>query len=247
MNNKTENTEKFYDKLISEKNNKTFFSFEARFEQNKILQKENIKIYFDNIIKNFISQNDVILDYGCGSGAFTYKISHFTNNKVIGVDISEEFIKNSKKFFNDRQENLEFEKIDGIKSKFNDSQFDKILMVDVIHHLENIDIIFKELKRMLKKDGRILVYEPNLLNPLIFITHLIEKNERGLLRVGLKKRYVEICRRHEMEIEYFSFNGIIIGPDSILFETISKTLNHNFFNKFLGWLNPKIFFVIKKI
>ena len=41
MNNKTENTEKFYDKLISEKNDKTFFSFDTRFEQNKILQKCN--------------------------------------------------------------------------------------------------------------------------------------------------------------------------------------------------------------
>ena len=43
MNNKTENTEKFYDKLISEKNDKTFFSFDTRFEQNKILQKKILK------------------------------------------------------------------------------------------------------------------------------------------------------------------------------------------------------------
>ena len=100
-----------------------FFFFDTRFEQIKFYKKKILKSTFDNIVKNFISQNDVILDYGCGSGAFTYKISHFTNNKVIGVDISEEFIKNSK-IFNDRQENLEFEN-DGIKSKFNETNLTK--------------------------------------------------------------------------------------------------------------------------
>ena len=43
-----------------------------------------------------------------------------------------------------------------------------------------------------------------------FATHLIEKNER--LFIGLKKETLKFAR-HDMKIEYFSFNGINIGPD----------------------------------
>jgi ubiquinone/menaquinone biosynthesis C-methylase UbiE len=242
-----QDSEKFYNKLIINKDNKTFFSFNDRFEQNKILRNKNIKTNFDKVIKKFIADNDAVLDYGCGTGAFTYKISKFTKKKVFGVDLSKEFIKCSKKFFKNKTNKLIFKKIDGIKTNFDTGQFDKILMVDVIHHLESIDTVFKELKRILKKDGKILVYEPNLLNPLIFVIHLIDKNENGLLKVGIENRYKEICKRHQMKIEHFSFNGIVISQYSIFFEIISKLLNYPFFSKFLNWLKPKVFFIIKNI
>ena len=118
-------------------------------------------------------------------------------------------------------------------------------MIDVIHHLEKPQQIFKELNRILKPEGRIIVYEPNKLNPLIFLIHLIEKNERGLLKVGTKNKYKKICDSTGFKIDTFSFNGIVIGPDSRIFDIILKIINNKYFS-FLNWLNPKIFFVIKK-
>ena len=42
------------------------------------------------------------------------------------------------------------------------------------------------MKKFLKKNGNLIVFEPNLLNPLIVITHFLDKNENGLLRLGLR-------------------------------------------------------------
>ena len=95
-------------------------------------------------------------------------------------------------------------------------------MVDVIHHLENIDIIFKELKRLLKKDGRILVYEPNLLNPLIFITHLIEKNERGLLRVGLKKDTLKFADVMRWKLNIFHLMALLLDLTQFYLKRFQK-------------------------
>ena len=77
------------------------------------------------------------------------------------------------------------------KLPFEDQKFDVILIVDVIHHLDDIKKNINEIKRVLKKGGKLLIYEPNKLNPLIWLTHLIDKNERGLLRVGSFKKYRE--------------------------------------------------------
>ena len=76
--------------------------------------------------------------------------------------------------------------------------------------------------------------------------HLIEKNERGLLNVGERKKYEEICRKTGLKLENFSFNGIVIGPNSKIFKLTSYLLNNDNFY-FLKWLNPKIFFTISKI
>lgn len=245
--NNSEQTKNFYNKLTKDTNVTTFFSYDNRFEQKKILQKENIKIFFDNNIKEYINSYDKILDFGCGSGAFTYKISNLTNGDVFGVDISDEFIKSSINFFKDKKKsNLYFEINNSQKLNFKNETFDTILMVDVIHHLENVEQIFKELNRVLKKNGKIIVYEPNKLNPLIFLMHLIEKNERGLLKVGTKKKYQKICDITGFNIEFFSFNGIVIGPNNKFFDLISKIINNKYLS-FLKWLNPKVFFVIKKI
>lgn len=244
--NKSRQTKNFYNKLTKDNNIRTFFPYKSRFLQEKILEKKNIKIFFDDNIKKYINQNDQVLDFGCGSGAFTYKISKLTKGNVIGVDLSEEFIKSCKKFFkNKKNSNLNFITNNSQKLNFKNESFDIILMVDVIHHLENIQKIFKELNRVLKPRGRIIIYEPNKLNPLIFLMHLIEKNERGLLKVGTRKKYEQICENTGFRIDIFSYNGIVIGPDSKIFDIIIKIINNKYLS-FLNWLNPKIFFIIKK-
>ena len=56
------------------------------------------------------------------------------------------------------------------------------------------------------------------MNPLIWLTHLIDKNERGLLRVGSFRKYREIFDDKEFEIIQESYNGIVIGPSSKIFD-----------------------------
>ena len=62
---------------------------------------------------------------------------------------------------------------------------------------------------------KIIVYEPNKLNPLIWLLHLIDPNERGLLSLS-KNKYKQILNRHNFTMLNFIYSGIIVVQTQIL-------------------------------
>lgn len=246
-NHSSKKTSKFYDDLIKGKERFTFFPKDKRFNIKNILSKKNLVKYFDNLVIKFMRDNLNILDYGCGPGTFLFKLSSLSNSNLYGVDISKEFIEESKKNIKELNiENIHVQTVEAEKLPFENEKFDIILIVDVIHHLDDIEKNLLEIYRVLKKDGKIIVYEPNKLNPLIWITHLIDKNERGLMRVGRFAKYEQIFKKINLKIEKKQYNGIVIGPSSKVLDTISDFLNHKYVYPLLGFLNPKIFLVATK-
>ena len=246
-NHSSSKTSKFYDDLIKGNKNFTIFTKDTRYNINKILEKKNLKKYFDNVVSKFIKNDPYILDYGCGPGTFLLKLSSLSNSKLFGVDISNEFIKESKKNIEERKiQNIDVKLVEAEQLPFNDETFDVILIVDVIHHLDDIEKNLSEIYRVLKKNGKILIYEPNMLNPLIWITHIIDRNERGLMIVGMFKKYEEIFKKLDLKVEIKEYNGIVIGPSSKILDLISDFLNLKFIYPLLGFLNPKIFLVVTK-
>ena len=242
---KTHLTENFYDNLKLGNTKSIFFNMNDRFHFKKILNKKNIKIYFDQIIKNYISKDDFVLDYGCGPGIFSIKISKLCK-RVNGVDISKQFVDLAKKNYKlVLKKNYTVKKNISYKIPFKDQSFDKILIVDVIHHLGQKNKCFQEINRVLKKNGTLIIYEPNILNPLIFLMHLLDKNERGLLSLN-KTKYNKLFNSTGFKLSKFDYNGIVIGPESKIFEYASMFLNLKLIKIFAGWLNPKIFMVVKK-
>ena len=238
---------KFYNNLMKDSNSFTFFTKDTRFNVNKLLQKKNIIKYFDEFVKEYINEDSKILDYGCGPGTFSIKLSKMTKNEVHGIDISEGFIEQC----NLLKKELSISNFYPHHTKnqnlpYDNNTFDIILLFDVIHHLENIDQNFSEIKRVLKKDGKIIVYEPNKLNPLIWLLHLVDPIERGLLKLGTKKKYYEILNKYQFIPIKFNYSGIIVGPNSKILSFISTILNKKFINKYLGWLNPKLVFIAEK-
>ena len=130
----------------------TFFTKDTRYNVDTILKKNNIEVYFDNEVKKIINKDDLILDYGCGPGTFSIKLSKLTNKNVHSVDISKQFLEEcekSKKKYN--SDNIKTQLIEGNKLPFNNDYFDKVLLFDVIHHLEEPEIALREIYRVLKK------------------------------------------------------------------------------------------------
>lgn len=238
---------KHYNNLMDGKAQLTIFSKNTRYNVEEILKKEIIYEHFDEYVKNHINSNDKILDYGCGPGTFSIKMSKMTNDIVYGVDISENFIdecfrlKNKLNLDNFRPSFIE----PGILP-FENNTFDVILLFHVIHHLEDIEKNFSEINRVLKKNGKIIIYEPNKLNPLIALIHLIDPIERGLLKLGTKKKYLQILNKFNMECVDFRYSGIIVGPKSKVLTFLSKILNKKLIKNYLGWLNPNLVLVAKK-
>lgn len=116
-------------------------------EVNFRTQKKIIRQYFT------ADPNERVLDLGCGTGEFS---PHFSKSQYIGIDIDPKNIAYARKHYNG-----DFRIADGRRLPFPNENFDKVLVVGVFHHLSTEDcrLVFKEIKRMLKKYGKILIME----------------------------------------------------------------------------------------
>jgi ubiquinone/menaquinone biosynthesis C-methylase UbiE len=99
-----------------------------------------------------------ILDYGCGKGEiFTKLVSRNPKSNIIGADVSKEALSVVKK----KYPKYTFVQVfDGEKLPFKSNTFDFICALDVLEHVYDTETIFKELTRVLKKDGKLLVSVP---------------------------------------------------------------------------------------
>jgi ubiquinone/menaquinone biosynthesis C-methylase UbiE len=118
-------------------------------------------------------ENKKILDVGCGDGSDAEIFIKEYKLKTYGIDI----------YKNDR-----IKKISGLKYKkggiykipFPDSSFDYVFLHDVLHHIDEKNQSFskhiaglKEVKRVCKTGGTIIVVEGNRYNPL-FYPHMVK-------------------------------------------------------------------------
>ena len=122
-------------------------------------------------------KEDLILDAGCGAGKFAQSLLTF-GSKIVGVDISFQMLKycakNLLKSFKSINADLN-------KLPFKDNIFDKIYSVGVLMHVEDVDLVIKEFRRVLKKGGSVVIVNNNLLLfyfslfylPLLFLRKII--------------------------------------------------------------------------
>ena len=111
----------------------------------------------------FFSKNDVVLDVGCGDGKLTYLVAPNVKT-IIGVDNQEYPLKFARLIFDKLNiKNSKFEVGDITKLKYKSNSFDKVVCWDVIEHVPKDIAIkgIKELIRVLKPNGRLLLTTPN--------------------------------------------------------------------------------------
>ena len=242
---KSNKTGDFYDNLIIGNEVRGVLGKDKRYNSDKIIYNKAVDKNYTQVVEPHINKNDRVLDYGCGPGSFLTLTSSLCKN-IIGVDIGKKFVEECHNNINKYNiNNAETFHISPCKTGLQDEEFDKIVMVDVIHHLENIDEELLEIQRLLKPKGKLIVFEPNKLNPLMYIWHLIDENERGLLRVGTPWSYRNILDKYFYNIRII-YSGLVIGPDSWVFGLITTILNSKIIYPIFGWLNPKIFIIATK-
>lgn len=102
-----------------------------------------------------ITISSSVLEIGCGTGNYTDIMQRESGCSVYGFDQSEGMLEKAKQ----KNSNIQFYLGDAVKLDcFSDSMFDVIYMVDVIHHIRDIDIMFKNIYRILKPNGKVFVF-----------------------------------------------------------------------------------------
>jgi len=149
---------------------------------------QSSKTLFNNLVTN-VNTDDHILEIGCGTNTISKKIVDMGANVTI-IDISEKAIEIAKQHFQDDANNINCIVMDAENLEFNDHSFNLIYGSGILHHL-SIEKTICEIKRVLKKGGKAVFYEPlghNLfINIFRFLTpRLRSKDEHPLLVEDLK-------------------------------------------------------------
>lgn len=103
-----------------------------------------------------------ILDAGMGFGQYTYFLAkRFPDAEILAVDVKEEQVEDCKYFFSKcGLDKVKFEIADLTRIDY-ENEFDFILCVDVMEHIEDDRTVFKNFARALKKGGKLLVNTPS--------------------------------------------------------------------------------------
>jgi len=93
-----------------------------------------------------------ILDIGCGTGEMLSMLKKYGD--VVGVDIAESALNYC------RKRGLKVQKSNIIKMPFDDNSFDVITMLDILEHVKNDHNGLKEVNRICKPRGKVLITVP---------------------------------------------------------------------------------------
>ncbi len=111
----------------------------------------------------------VILDYGCGRGEMSMRYLRHGADRVAAIDISEDYVddlKGQAQAAGIAPERCDFRAMDAHRLDFPDQTFDLVVGYGILHHLDPA-VAFKEIHRVLKPQGRVLLQEPLADNPLL--------------------------------------------------------------------------------
>lgn len=127
------------------------------------LGEERVKLLVDPYLSLLsISKKDVLaLEIGCGLGRFSRSLAQRFKH-VIGVDVSDEMIRQAKELNPSSIQNLEFKVTDGAFYPFiSSNSIDFCFSYEVFQHMPSSEIIlnnFKEINRVLKSNGIALIH-----------------------------------------------------------------------------------------
>ena len=113
---------------------------------------EKIKQEFNLINRNNNFLKDLkILDIGCGGGLISEPLARL-GGEVTGIDASEKNIKVAK--LHSKKNNLDINYFNKSPEQLNNSEkFDIVLNLEVVEHVENVDLYIKSCSNLLKKNG----------------------------------------------------------------------------------------------
>ncbi|MDP8261814.1 MAG: class I SAM-dependent methyltransferase [Candidatus Ancaeobacter aquaticus] len=171
------------------------------------------------LLQKYLKKEYNVLDIGCGSGLLAASIKNNVNN-VVGVDLSFSMLKHT------LEKNIPccLANIDGIHLSFKDKCFDLVFAGEIIEHLYDTSFFLREIKRVLKESGILILTTPNLAslgrrlmllvgkNPLIESSLDIDSENipAGHIRYFVKSALEKLLIKSGFEIIKISSDEVIL-------------------------------------
>ena len=140
------------------------------------------------ILLNYKGSNAKLLDLGCGIG-LTLAVLTKTFRNSVGCDIEQKEVRATRELLKTTGKKIPVIIYDGKRLPFKGASFDIVTSIEVYEHVDKPDTMLKEIKRVLKPDGILLISTANKLWPiephykLPFLTYLPKKIAEFYLKI----------------------------------------------------------------
>jgi len=145
---------------------KRFFNkFAQRHAEYDVFSKASNRRIVDAFIEaGNLLEGALVIDMGCGSGAFTGLLQQ-RGHKCIGLDLAEGLLRVGRERFPEAG----FVAGDVEALPFPADSLSGVLLSGLIHHLPNPSQCAQEVFRVLKPGGHFFAFDPNRLNPFMYL------------------------------------------------------------------------------
>ncbi len=172
----------------------------ALLERRPALRRAMIRL-FDRLLPSDV---DALLDLGCGT-AWYWPMLTLRCGRLVGMELSTEMAACG------HRHRLAAgaptgAALCGLTSAlpFPSATFDVVLAIDTLHHLADLPASLAEARRVLRPGGRLIAVEPNVMNPVVLVAHLVPPEERGALWPNHPWAVTSALRRVFEEVEISS-------------------------------------------
>ncbi len=153
-----------------------------------------------------------ILDVGCSIGSLIRFLAGNGYKDLYGIDVSGDAIAACRK---SGLKNVFV--MDAAKLKFPDKKFDVIVASDIVEHIEDHDMVIREFKRVLKPNGKLLVFVPAF--GFLWTNGDDASNHR---RRYTKRSLSGLLRKNNMRIERISYWNLSLFLPFIAFKALKS-------------------------
>ena len=201
----------FWDAVADERVYAAFSEKEYNLIFNRYLQSKN---------------NGKALDIGCASGVSTVILAR-RGFQAMGVDISAKLISQATRLWKDEKNPPKFLIGDAENLDVPTGSIDLCFLGGVIHHFPDKQKILRELSRVIKKGGILLMLEPNYLDVIERISWFFAEKLKILSPNEYPVSPIEI--KNKLQAEFTDFEMYPIRTDDIPFFSFIPILGERFF------------------
>ena len=116
-----------------------------------------------------------ILDFGCGTGIFSFLLEKYYPAKIIGLDLSEAMLKIATEKAREKKSSAQFVLGDANKlASYFDETFDLVFSSTTTQYLTNFDVLFENISRLLKVNGTCIL---SIIHPVYSAMYPIEHGD----------------------------------------------------------------------
>ncbi|MFO8022448.1 MAG: class I SAM-dependent methyltransferase [Perlabentimonas sp.] len=157
--------------------------------------------YHGDTLMQFIWEGSRVLDVGCNSGGFGYRLRNEWGCVYFGVDLKSWWDKQIGNFHSKEEAEKMFFvcQAEELRKIFNKEEFDVVVAAELLEHVYEVDPVMWEMTHVLKPGGRLVGSVPHHLSPRgnkryerDDDSHLREFNEESLTDLLLEHNYKNI-------------------------------------------------------